>query len=88
MDTVLRTPVDGTRLRILAWLKEPGVAERGATVDAVATRFALPHAVARTHLRLLAAAGLLRTGHVAGRPHYRRDEVRIAEVARMFEKGW
>ncbi|MEV8388174.1 ArsR family transcriptional regulator, partial [Streptomyces chartreusis] len=20
--------------------------------------------------------------------HYRRDEMRIAEVARMFEKGW
>ncbi|CAL9374398.1 helix-turn-helix domain-containing protein [Streptomyces griseomycini] len=83
-----RTPADGTRLRILAWLKEPGTAERGATVDAVATRFALPHPVAHTHLRLLAALGLLRTGRGAGRLYYRRDEVRIAEVARLFEKGW
>ncbi|CAL9641494.1 winged helix-turn-helix domain-containing protein [Streptomyces sp. Tu 3180] len=85
---MLRNPVDGTRLRILAWLKEPAVAEHGATVDAVATRFALPRPVALTHLRLLTAVGLLRADHAAGRPHYRRDEVRIAETARMFEKGW
>ncbi|WP_345586044.1 winged helix-turn-helix domain-containing protein [Streptomyces prasinosporus] len=85
---MLRNPVDGTRLRILAWLKEPGIAEHGATADAVATRFALPRPVARTHLRLLTAVGLLRADRGPGGPCYRRDEVRIAEVARKFEKGW
>ncbi|MFF7853390.1 ArsR/SmtB family transcription factor [Streptomyces sp. NPDC007904] len=83
-----RTAVEATRLRILNWLKEPDVAEHGATPDAVATRFALPPAVARTHLRLLTAIGLLRAVPCGGRTCYRRDEVRIAEVARMFEKGW
>ncbi|CAL9370877.1 hypothetical protein SUDANB176_00865 [Streptomyces sp. enrichment culture] len=83
-----RTPVDGTRLRILAWLKEPDTAEPGVTVDAVAARFALPRPAAHTHLRLLTALGLLRTGRSAGRLCYRRDEVRIAEVTRLFEKGW
>lgn len=85
---MLRTPADGTRLHILTWLGEPGHAAHGVTAEAVAARFGLPHLVAHTHLRLLTAIGLLRTGHVAGRPHYRRDEVRIAEVAEVFEKGW
>ncbi|MBC9727794.1 helix-turn-helix transcriptional regulator [Streptomyces sp. TRM68367] len=85
---MLRTPVDETRLRILAWLKEPGPAEHGATVGMVAEHFALRLPVAETHLRLLAAVGLLRTSTHAGRVRYRRDEMRIAEVARLFEKGW
>ncbi|MCP3768306.1 MULTISPECIES: winged helix-turn-helix domain-containing protein [Streptomyces] len=85
---MIRTPDDGTRLRILAWLREPGRAEHGATTEAVADRFGMTRPVALTHLRLLTAVGLLRTGGTAGRPYHRCDEVRIAEVARIFEKGW
>ncbi|GAA2423087.1 helix-turn-helix domain-containing protein [Streptomyces coeruleofuscus] len=85
---MLRTPTDETRLRILAWLKEPGPAADGVTTDAVAERFSMPHPVAVTHLRLLQATGMLRTSRSEGRVHYHRDEMRIAEVARMFEKGW
>lgn len=85
---MLRTPVGETRLHILAWLKQPGLAGDGVTADAVAERFGLPRPVADTHLSLLTAIGLLRTSSSAGRVHYHRDEVRIAEVARMFEKGW
>ncbi|MFF3896156.1 ArsR/SmtB family transcription factor [Streptomyces sp. NPDC001812] len=83
-----RTPADGTRLQILTWLGEPGHAAHGVTAEAVAARFGMPRPVALAHLRLLTAVGLLRTGHIAGRPHYRRDEVRIAEVAAVFAKGW
>ncbi|MGW0615792.1 ArsR/SmtB family transcription factor [Streptomyces sp. NPDC002788] len=85
---MLRTPTDGTRLRILAWLKEPGRAADGATADAVAERFSMPHPVAVTHLRLLEATGMLRGSRASGRVCYHRDDMRIAEVARMFEKGW
>ncbi|MEU3949781.1 ArsR family transcriptional regulator [Streptomyces sp. NPDC029526] len=85
---MLRTPVDGTRLHILMWLKHPELAERGATADAVAARFRMPDPVARTHLGLLAALGLLHVDRADGAPRYRRDEVRIAEVARLVEKGW
>ncbi|MFI8189289.1 ArsR/SmtB family transcription factor [Streptomyces sp. NPDC085946] len=85
---MLRNPVRRTRADILDWLKDPGRAERGVTAEAVAARFGLPRAVAATHLRVLAAAGLLRTGTAGGRPTYRRDEMRVADVARMFEKGW
>ncbi|MFD8227530.1 ArsR/SmtB family transcription factor [Streptomyces massasporeus] len=85
---MLRTPTDETRLRILAWLKEPGPAADGVTADAVAERFSLPRPVAVSHLRLLVATGMLRTSRSAGRVRYHRDDMRIAEVARMFEKGW
>lgn len=85
---MLRTPTDETRLRILAWLKEPGPAEHGVTADTVAEKFSMPRPVAVTHLRLLRATGMLRTSGSAGRVRYHRDEMRIAEVARMFEKGW
>ncbi|MET7295879.1 winged helix-turn-helix domain-containing protein [Streptomyces griseoloalbus] len=85
---MLRTPVDGTRLRILTWLREPGTAETGLTADDVATRLGVPRPVALTHLRLLTALGVLRADHCAGPPVYRRDEARIAEVTEVFEKGW
>lgn len=85
---MLRTPVGDTRQRILVWLREPGRSERGVTADAVATHFGLPLPVAATHLRLLASLGVLRTAGVLDRLRYRRDEVRIAEVCRMLEKGW
>jgi ArsR family transcriptional regulator len=85
---MLRTPVGDTRLRILAWLRGPERGERGATADAVAARFGSPRPVAVTNLRLLTSLGLLRTAGSAGRLHYRRDEMRIVQVARMLEKGW
>ncbi|MFD5337932.1 ArsR/SmtB family transcription factor [Streptomyces hawaiiensis] len=85
---MLRTPTDETRLRILAWLKEPGPAADGVTADTVAERFSMPRPVAVTHLRLLEATGMLRTSRSAGRVRYHRDDMRIADVARMFEKGW
>ncbi|MCT7353153.1 helix-turn-helix domain-containing protein [Streptomyces sp. 15-116A] len=85
---MLRTPVDGTRMHILTWLKEPVRADTGATAEDVAARFGLSHPVALTHLRLLTATGLLRTTRLGGHLHFRRDEVRIADVSRRFEKGW
>ncbi|MFE6281008.1 ArsR family transcriptional regulator [Streptomyces sp. NPDC057877] len=95
---MLRTPVTGVRLEILEWLKDPAAhfpPERhtdpvadGVTADAVATRLGVRRPVAERHLVLLTAIGLLRTKRIRRRVHYRRDEFRIAEVARMFEKGW
>lgn len=79
---MLRTPVDRTRLRILTLLREAEPA--GLTAQAVAARLALPGPAALTHLRLLTALGLVSSD----RDRYRCDEVRIAEVAHLFEKGW
>ncbi|MBC2904230.1 helix-turn-helix domain-containing protein [Streptomyces cupreus] len=95
---MLRTPVSQRRLDILEWLKDPAahfppqrhgdLVEDGVTRDAVAAKLGVPRQVADSHLALLAGIGLLRTRRIGRRTYYRRDEVRIAEVARMFEKGW
>lgn len=85
---MLRTPVDGTRLRVLTLLREQDAPADGLTAEAVAARLGLPHPAALTHLRLLTALGLLRTDGSGARVRYRRDEARIAEVARLFEKDW
>ncbi|MYT03892.1 MULTISPECIES: winged helix-turn-helix domain-containing protein [Streptomyces] len=95
---MLRTPANQTRLDILEWLKDPAAhfparrhgdpARDGVTARAVAVKLGVPRSVAETHLGLLVDIGLLRTRRVRWRTYYRRDEMRIAEVARMFEKGW
>ena len=95
---MLRTPVGERRLDILEWLKDPAAhfpprrhidpAEDGVTAGAVAGKLGVSRSVAETHLGLLVDIGLLRTRRIRWRTYYRRDEMRIAEVARMFEKGW
>ncbi|MER5427680.1 ArsR family transcriptional regulator [Streptomyces sp. NPDC002588] len=95
---MLRAPVGERRLDILEWLKDPArhfppqrhgdLVEDGVTADAVAAKLGVRRRVADTHLALLTRIGLLRVKRVKRRVYYRRDEIRIAEVARMFEKGW
>ena len=86
---MLRTPVGRRRLDILEWLKEPArhfPPPRHA--DAIAAKLGVRRRVADTHLVLLTEIGLLRAKRIRRRVYYRRDDIRIAEVARMFEKGW
>ncbi|WP_333777677.1 ArsR/SmtB family transcription factor [Streptomyces sp. IBSBF 3136] len=95
---MLRTPSGRTRQDILDWLKDPAAhfdgpcpgdpGERGVTARALAAKLGVSRRAARAHLELLTRIGLLRTRRIRCRTYYRRDEVRIAEVARMFEKGW
>ncbi|MFI9612865.1 ArsR family transcriptional regulator [Streptomyces sp. NPDC052023] len=95
---MLGTPAGDTRLRILEWLKDPvahfprqrhtDLARDGVSARAVAAKLGVRRTVAQTHLTLLTDLGMLRAKRVRCRTYYRRDEVRIAEVARMFEKGW
>lgn len=93
------TPSGRVRQTILDWLKDPAAhfpagrgsgdpAETGVTAWAVAAKLGVPRRTAAAHLDLLTRLGLLRTRRIRCRIHYRRDEIRIAEVARMFEKGW
>ncbi|MFF8908240.1 helix-turn-helix domain-containing protein [Streptomyces olivaceoviridis] len=92
------TPSGRMRQTILDWLKDPPAhfpvsrrrdpAETGVTARAVAAQLGVPRRTALAHLDLLTRLGVLRTRRIHGRTYYRRDEIRIAEVARMFEKGW
>lgn len=95
---MMGTPSGRTRQTILEWLKDPAVhfpasrhrdvTDTGVTARAVAAKLGVPRRTALAHLDLLSRLGLLRTRRIRCRTHYRRDEIRIAEVARMFEKGW
>ncbi|MFF5256218.1 ArsR family transcriptional regulator [Streptomyces leeuwenhoekii] len=96
-DEMPRTLARETRPAILDRLKDPAghftarrrgdLAAHGVGAAAVAAGPGVPRKVAETHLRVLAAAGPLRTGRARWRTYCRRDEVRTAEAARMCEKG-
>ncbi|OLZ73484.1 ArsR family transcriptional regulator [Streptomyces sp. IMTB 2501] len=95
---MMGTPSGRMRQTILEWLKDPAdhfpapgrrdPAETGVTARAVAAKLGVRHRTARAHLDFLARLGVLRTHRLRCRTYYRRDEIRIAEVARVFEKGW
>ncbi|MDQ0785534.1 helix-turn-helix transcriptional regulator [Streptomyces sp. B3I8] len=83
---MLKSPMGGggIRRRILELLVDLD----GATAPAVAVVLGITPDLARAHLGVLAAAGLLRAERVAGRTCYHRDEARIAEARDLFESGW
>ncbi|MEU6091833.1 helix-turn-helix domain-containing protein [Streptomyces sp. NPDC047085] len=95
---MMGTPSGHIRRTILAWLQDPAAhfptgrrrdpAETGVTARAVAAKLGVPRRTATAHLDFLTRLGLLRTHRVRCRTYYRRDEIRIAEVTRIFEKGW
>lgn len=92
------TPSGRMRQTILEWLKEPAahfpapgrrdLAATGVTARAVAAKLGVRPRTARAHLDFLTRLGVLSTRRLYCRTYYRRDEIRIAEVARVFEKGW
>ncbi|MFC9926527.1 winged helix-turn-helix domain-containing protein [Streptomyces sp. NPDC127190] len=95
---MLGTPSGRMRQDILDWMKDPAAhlpgrphgdpADTGVTARAVAAGLGVSRRTAVTHLDFLTRLGLLRTRRSRWRVYYRRDEIRIAEVTRMFEKGW
>ncbi|MGW2645842.1 ArsR family transcriptional regulator [Streptomyces sp. NPDC001393] len=95
---MMGTPSGRMRQSILEWLKDPAahfpaprrrdLAETGVTARAVAAKLGVPRRTAEAHLDFLTRLGLLRTRRSCWGTCYRRDEIRIAEVARVFEKGW
>ncbi|AVH60396.1 MULTISPECIES: helix-turn-helix domain-containing protein [Streptomyces] len=95
---MLKVPVSGERLDILEWLRDPAahfpsqrhgdLVKDGVSSATLAAKLGVSRAVARTHLDILTRVGLLRAKKIRYRTFYRRDEYRIAEVSRYFEKGW
>jgi len=95
---VLRVLGNGKRLAILAWLTDPAqhfppqrdgdLVADGVCSVFIADKLGVSQPTASEHLKLLTAAGLLRTKRIKQWTFYRRDEQRIAEVKRMFQEGW
>ncbi|MEW2339821.1 ArsR/SmtB family transcription factor [Streptomyces griseoaurantiacus] len=83
---MLKSPMGGggIRRRILDLLAD----HEGATAPAVARLLGVAPELARAHLGVLTAAGLLRAERSGGRTRYHRDEARIAEARDLFESGW
>ncbi|MGW4564969.1 helix-turn-helix domain-containing protein [Streptomyces sp. NPDC004561] len=92
------TPSGRVRRTILEWLKDPAAhfpasrhrdpAGTGVTARAVAAKLGVPRRTALAHLDFLTRLGVLRARRVRCRTYYRRDDIRVAEVTRLFEKGW
>src|SRR6185369_3770570 len=86
------------RLLILDWLKDPRAHFRpqvdgdlvrdGVCGLLIAEKLGVSAPTASEHLRILAAAGLLRPKRIKQWTFYRRDEKRIAEVKKAFRSAW
>ncbi|MEU3845332.1 helix-turn-helix domain-containing protein [Streptomyces sp. NPDC028635] len=93
---MVRAPVSERRLRLLQWLEhapdtfplDGDPSHGGVTADAIALGLGVPLSLVQCDLALLTRVGLVRARRAGPHTYYRRDEIRIAEVARMFEKGW
>jgi ArsR family transcriptional regulator len=88
---VLRALSNPTRLKVLAWLRDPQrhFATQGAIADPVEVGVCVSHIQAKTglaqatvsaYMAELERAGLVRSTRVGKWTHYRRDDERIAEV--------
>lgn len=54
----------------------------------IADKLGVSAPTASEHLKLLTAAGMLRSKRIRQWTFYQRDEQRIAEIKRTFQEGW
>ncbi|GHE85450.1 ArsR/SmtB family transcription factor [Streptomyces spiralis] len=83
------------RLQIMQWLKDPDahfgeyepIADRrsvGVCVTHIQAKSGLAQSTVSSYMSTLERAGLVRPTRVGKWTHYRRDEERLAQVARAF----
>jgi len=95
---VVKALASDKRLLVLSWLKDPRAHFRpqvdgdlvtdGVCGLLIAEKLGVSAPTASEHLRILAAAGLLRPKRIKQWTFYRRDEKRIAEVKKAFRSAW
>jgi DNA-binding transcriptional ArsR family regulator len=81
-----------TRLAILRWLRDPEsfppqdqpAAEVGVCVKHIQARAQISQSTASQFMAVLQRAGLVTSQRVGHWTHYRRNEARLAEIARHF----
>jgi len=96
-DRVFRALANENRLRILSWLKQPrnhfppqkdgDLVRDGVCGLLIARKLRVSHPTASEHLKILAAAGLVRGKRIKQWTFYRRDEAQIAALKRSVLAG-
>jgi DNA-binding transcriptional ArsR family regulator len=95
---VVRALANEKRLTILRWLADPtahfppqrdgDLVADGVCSVFIADKLGVSAPTASEHLRILAAAGLIRAKRIRQWTFYRRDEERIAAAKTMLTEGW
>ena len=96
ITTILRALANERRLQILDWLRDPrahfppqvdgDLVEDGVCGALIADKLGVSAPTLSEHMRVLAAAGLVRAKRVKGWTMYRRDEERIAAAKRAIQE--
>jgi ArsR family transcriptional regulator len=95
---VVKALANARRLQILEWLKRPrahfppqvdgDLVDDGVCGVLIARKLRVSQPTASEHLRVLTHAGLLRSKRIKQWTFYQRNEARIAEVKRAFQRAW
>ena len=93
---ILRALANERRLQILDWLRDPrahfppqvdgDLVEDGVCGALIANKLGVSAPTLSEHMRVLAAAGLVRAKRVKGWTMYRRDEERITAAKRAIQE--
>ena len=93
-ERMLRALANERRLQILEWLRSPtehfppqtdgDLARDGVCGVLIAQKLGVSHPSVSEHLKILAAAGLIRGKRIRQWTFYRRDERRIGELKRRI----
>jgi DNA-binding transcriptional ArsR family regulator len=94
---VAKAIANDRRLLILTWLKDPAahfppqkdgdLVKDGVCGLFIAEKLGVSAPTASEHLRVLAQAGLIRGRRIRQWTFYKRDEKRIREIKRAFQRG-
>src|SRR5262249_1753825 len=94
VDTVFRALANDRRLQILGWLREPrrhfppqvdgDLVKDGVCGVFIADKLGVSAPTLSEHMRVLIAAGLVKSKRVKGWTMYKRDEARIRAARRAI----
>jgi DNA-binding transcriptional ArsR family regulator len=96
MEPALRALANERRLKILDWLKDPrahfppqvdgDLVKDGVCGVLIARKLAISQPTASEHLKIMAAAGLIRGKRIKQWTFYKRDEGAIRNIKKMLAR--
>jgi DNA-binding transcriptional ArsR family regulator len=96
LTAVFKALSNPTRLRILGWLKDPAnfpaqdhpAQEVGICLKHIQNKAGLSQSTASQFMAILQRAGLVTSRRIGPWTHYKRDEDRIAQLAKYLADGF